>query len=101
MFHPRHACSHENFEMHGIRPDTVWSHDRKALHVAKVLGATPQPVPLRSTSPPLRTLLELTALAAFMHDPLWPFVRETLAINPWRNDDIEIPADSATCAIAA
>ena len=92
VFHPRHACSHENFEMHGIRPDTVWSHDRKALHVAKVLGATPQPVPLRSTSPPPRTLLELTALAAFMHDPLWPFVRETLAINPWRNDDIEIPA---------
>jgi len=92
VFHPRHACSHENFVMNGIRPDAVWSHDQKALHVAKVLGATPQPVPLRCTLPPPRTLLELTALAAFMHDPLWPFVRETLAINPWRNDNIEIPA---------
>jgi exodeoxyribonuclease V gamma subunit len=92
VFHPRHACSDKNFQIHGIRPDIVWSHDQKALHVAKVLGATPQPVRPRSTLPPPRTLLELTSLAAFMHDPLWPFVRETLGINPWRNDDVEIPA---------
>jgi hypothetical protein len=39
-----------------------------------------------------RTLIELSSLSAFMCDPLWPFVRETLAINPWRNDDVEIPA---------
>ena len=92
VFHPRHACSKRNFLAAGIRPGTIWSHDQKALHVAKALGAPPQPVMPEPISPAPRTLLELSSLAAFMCDPLWPFVRETLAINPWRNDDVEIPA---------
>jgi hypothetical protein len=27
-----------------------------------------------------------------MHDPLWPYVRKTLGINTWRDDDLSIPA---------
>ena len=92
VFHPRHACSQKNFLVAGIRPDTIWSHDRKALYVAKALGAPAQSVMSDPVSIAPRTLLELSSLAAFMCDPLWPFVRETLAINPWRNDDVEIPA---------
>ena len=92
VFHPRHACSQRNFQVNEIRPDIIWSHDQKALHVATVLGEPPKPIVSEPVSAAPRTLIELSSLSAFMCDPLWPFVRETLAINPWRNDDVEIPA---------
>jgi len=92
VFHPRHACSQRNFQANRIRPDVIWSHDQKALHVTKALGEPAQPLMAETKSAAPRTLIELSSLSAFMCDPLWPFVRETLAINPWRNDDVEIPA---------
>jgi hypothetical protein len=92
VFHPRHACSQRNFRVSEIRPDIIWSHDQKALHVATALGEPPHPIMAEPISAAPRTLIELSSLSAFMCDPLWPFVRETLAINPWRNDDVEIPA---------
>ena len=92
VFHPRHACSQRNFRVNEIRPDIIWSHDQKALHVATALGEPPHPIMAEPISAAPRTLIELSSLSAFMCDPLWPFVRETLAINPWRNDDVEIPA---------
>ena len=92
VFHPRHACSQRNFRVNEIRPDIIWSHDQKALHVATALGEPPHPIMAEPISAAPRTLIELSSLSAFLCDPLWPFVRETLAINPWRNDDVEIPA---------
>ena len=92
VFHPRHACSQRNFLVSEIRPDVIWSHDQKALHVATALGEPLHPIMAEPISAAPRTLIELSSLSAFMCDPLWPFVRETLAINPWRNDDVEIPA---------
>ena len=92
VFHPRHACSQKNFRVNEIRPDIIWSHDQKALHVATALGEPPLPIMTEPISAAPRTLIELSSFSAFMCDPLWPFVRETLAINPWRNDDVEIPA---------
>ena len=92
VFHPRHACSQRNFRVSEIRPDIIWSHDQKALHVATALGEPPHPIMAEPISAAPRTLIELSSLSAFMCDPLWPFVRETLGINPWRNDDVEIPA---------
>ncbi len=92
VFHPRHACSQRNFRVNEIRPDIIWSHDQKALHVATALGEPLHPIMAEPISAAPRTLIELSSLSAFMCDPLWPFVRETLGINPWRNDDVEIPA---------
>ena len=62
---------------------------RKPLHVTKALGEPAHPLMAETKSAAPRTS---SSLSAFMCDPLWPFVRETLAINPWRNDDVEIPA---------
>jgi exodeoxyribonuclease V gamma subunit len=92
VFHPRHACSRQNFVPAVVRPQTPWSHDRAACHTAGVLGALPAVVQAAEIDPPLRSLIELKPLAAFMANPLWPYVRETLAINPWWETDSATPA---------
>ena len=37
-------------------------------------------------------MIQLEWLAEFMHDQLWPYVRKTLGINTWRDDDLSVPA---------
>lgn len=95
VFHPRHACSRRNFlaEGDGVVPsDVAWSHDAAALAAAKALGKSmPSPAVAAScVEPP--THVDLESLAGFMHDPLWPFVRKTLGISTWRDDELAIPA---------
>jgi len=95
VFHPRHACSRRNFVAEGegvVESDVAWSHDAAALAAAKALGtsvASPSPR-AASVEPP--THVEFEWLAGFMHDPLWPFVRKTLGITTWRDDELAIPA---------
>jgi exodeoxyribonuclease V gamma subunit len=93
VFHPRHACSRANF-LTGrvVTAAEPWSHDAAALAAARALGehaarAADDGAPL---TPP--THVECEWLAEFMRDPLWPYVRKTLDINPWRDDDTTIPA---------
>ncbi len=92
VFHPRHACSRQNFVSDVVRPQTPWSHDRAACHTAAALGAKPANDTAAGIAPPPRSLIELKPLAAFMADPLWPYVRETLAINPWWDNAGVTPA---------
>jgi exodeoxyribonuclease V gamma subunit len=95
VFHPRHACSRLNFVAGPdgvVKSDVAWSHDAAALAAARALGkdTTPPPLVVSGLEPP--THIEFEWLAAFMHDPLWPYVRRTLGINTWRDDDLSIPA---------
>ena len=92
VFHPRHACSRKNFVSDAIRPQTPWSHDRAACHTAGVLRAEPAVHAAVGGASPPRSLIELKPLASFMADPLWPYVRETLAINPWWDNTGSTPA---------
>lgn len=84
VFHPRHACSRKNFVLGAVRPGTPWSHAKAARQTAAVLGAEPARCQPAATVAPPRSLIELKSLASFLADPLWPYVRETLSINPWR-----------------
>lgn len=92
VFHPRHACSQKNFISDAVRPQTPWSHDRAACHAANALGVEPTIHTAAGIIPAPRSLIELKPLAAFMADPLWPYVRETLAINPWWDNPGVTPA---------
>ena len=96
VIHPRHACSPKNFVagVDGVLKTTEpYSHDAAALATAK---AVRQPVVLTaaagSPAPLPHEVIQLDWLAGFMHDPLWPYVKRTLGINPWREDDLSIPA---------
>jgi exodeoxyribonuclease V gamma subunit len=95
VFHPRHACSRRNFVPGAdgvLASDVAWSHDTAALAAAKALRSTlPSPTPTASTVEP-PTHIEFESLAGFMHDPLWPYVRKTLGINTWRDDELAVPA---------
>jgi len=100
IIHPRHACSRKNFVggENGVHKTAEpWSHDAAALAAAMALGEDPaQPAAKAEGSATPATVIpeviELEWLAEFMHDPLWPYVRKTLGINTWREDDLSIPA---------
>jgi exodeoxyribonuclease V gamma subunit len=100
IVHPRHACSRKNFvggEKGVLKTADPWSHDAAALAAAKALGLGPErqaakPADGETKSPAIPEVIDLMALAEFMHDPLWPYVRKTLGINTWREDDLSTPA---------
>lgn len=100
IIHPRHACSRGNFlagDNGLLKTDAPWGHDAAALAAAKALGQEPkrQAVAAVSAEPEPQAapeVIQLEWLAEFMHDPLWPYVRKTLGINTWRDDDLSVPA---------
>ena len=100
IVHPRHACSRDNFVAGDdglLHTEAPWSHDAAALAAAKALGQEPkrQAVAAVSAEPEPQAapeVIQLEWLAEFMHDPLWPYVRKTLGINTWRDDDLSVPA---------
>jgi exodeoxyribonuclease V gamma subunit len=95
VFHPRHACSRRNFLTGSdgvVVGDEAWSHDTAARAAAAALGKDSEREQLVVDESRKPTHIDLHELAQFMHDPLWPYVRKTLAINTWRDDDMTIPA---------
>jgi exodeoxyribonuclease V gamma subunit len=95
IFHPRHACSRRNFVTGAeavVSGGDAWSHDAAARAVARGLGCEPPARPLVVDDSRMPQSIGLNELAEFMHDPLWPYVRKTLGINPWRDDDLTPPA---------
>jgi exodeoxyribonuclease V gamma subunit len=100
IVHPRHACSRKNFvggEKGVLKTSEPWSHDAAALAAAKALRQKPERKAVKSDagdakSSAIPEVIDLKALAEFMHDPLWPYVRKTLGINTWREDDLSTPA---------
>ena len=97
VVHPRHACSRKNFvagEEGVLGTAEPFSHDAAALATAEALNRpeAPKPVAASSPAPPEHEVIQLGWLAEFMNDPLWPYVRRTLGISTWRDDDLSIPA---------
>lgn len=97
VIQPRHSCSRKNFiaGVEGVlKTAEAFSHDAAALATAEALNRPegPKPVAASSPAPPEHEVIQLDWLAEFMNDPLWPYVHRTLGINPWREDDLSIPA---------
>jgi exodeoxyribonuclease V gamma subunit len=92
VFHPRHAVSPGNFTPGTLHPTAAWSHDPTAGATAAALR---RPVTDRATAaarPAALTTVELAQLEELLHDPLAPFVRRTLDIDTWRDDEAHPPA---------
>jgi exodeoxyribonuclease V gamma subunit len=100
VIHPRHACSRKNFIAGAdgvLGTEEPFSHDAAALATAHSLGQPAAPAVVAIVDEAQDTdqqheVIQLDWLAEFMNDPLWPYVRKTLGINTWRDDDLSIPA---------
>ena len=97
VIHPRHACSRKNFVAGAdgvLKTVEPFSHDAAALATAEALNQPGAPKAVAASSPasPEHEVIQLDWLAEFMNDPLWPYVRRTLGISTWRDDDLSIPA---------
>lgn len=92
VFHPRHAVSRGNFTPGTLHPAVAWSHDCRARDAAASLRRT-VPAVVTPDAPPHRlTTVDLAWIEEMLHDPLAPFVRRTLDIQTWRDDDAQPPA---------
>ena len=92
VFHPRHAVSPGNFTAGTLHPDGAWSHDTRALAAAKRLRGSAAAVTTAAARPTPLATVELSRIEETLHDPLAPFVRRTLDIDTWRDDDAQPPA---------
>jgi len=91
-FHPRHAVSPGNFRAGILHPGAAWSHDEGARKTAETLRQPAVDVVTKAAPPARLPVVELAALEELLHDPLAPFVRRTLGITSWRDDDAPPPA---------
>jgi len=113
--HPRHHLSRRNFEEGGVEKAGIWSHDRIAGEVLAAVerkeqerqspgprgrdGGTssagnsqPQAAAGSQPMPAAVVLTDIALLERLIKDPLGLYLRETLGIDTWRDDDETIPA---------
>ena len=106
--HPRHHLSRKNFLPEAVQPGTIWSHDATAAKVAGCTaaesdtanpesGATLRPAAVLQP-PPAATVeisgatADLSRLERMVKDPLGLYLKETLGIDTWRDDEQATPA---------
>jgi exodeoxyribonuclease V gamma subunit len=115
IHHPRHHLSRRNFEEAGVEPTGIWSHDAIASEVLKQVeeqglhaaegnqaegcgqgnesaGASVAVHGVVASDPAIPILTELSLLERMVKDPLSLYLKETLGIDTWREDDEPTPA---------
>jgi exonuclease V gamma subunit len=92
MAHPRHAMSPTNFAHGAIIVNSAWSHDPGALKSALAIGAPSKPVSSVGGVVADLDIVELGQIVQLVLDPLRLFVRDTLDINTWRDNEVAVPA---------
>jgi len=92
VVHPRHAVGGRNFSTGGIVPGRIWSHDAAACRAAGELGADVAPRPSRPAPAPELPVVELAMLEELVRDPLGLYLRKTLGISTYRDDEEFPPA---------
>jgi len=92
MAHPRHSMSPTNFAHGAIIANSAWSHDPGALKSALAIGAPSKPVSSVGGVVADLDIVELGQIEQLVIDPLRLFVRDTLDINTWRDNEVAVPA---------
>ena len=90
--HPRHAMSPLNFSPGAIIENSAWSHDPGALKSALAIGAPSTPVVSVGGVVADLDIVELSQIEQLVIDPLRLFVKDTLDINTWRDNEVSTPA---------
>lgn len=89
--HPRHAIGRRNFESGAVQPGRRWSHDKAALAASQGLDVEGPKQVTRAGSPPEMPVIELSLLEEMVRDPLKLYLKKSLGIDTWRDDE-EFPA---------
>jgi exonuclease V gamma subunit len=92
MSHPRHAVGRRNFQQGRVQAGRVWSHDANSRSVAAGMGRPRPPAASRETPPLPLPVTEFALLEEMVRDPLRLYLRKTLGIATWRDDDAGTPA---------
>ncbi|MFM9010006.1 MAG: exodeoxyribonuclease V subunit gamma [Planctomycetota bacterium] len=92
VVHPRHAVGSRNFVAGQIVPGLIWSHDQRAFEAARELGGDAPPQPSRPAAGPELPVVELAMLEDMVRDPLGLYLRKTLGIGTYRDDEEFPPA---------
>ena len=90
--HPRHAVGRRNFEAGSVQRGITWSHDKAALAVAKTVEADEPRQVTRPGQPRQEPVVELSMLEDMIRDPLKLYLKKTLGISTWRDDEDFPPA---------
>jgi exodeoxyribonuclease V gamma subunit len=85
--HPRHAVGRRNFLPGAVLPGRTWSHDAAACAASQALGGDAPPRTTFAGTPPELPSIELSMLEDMVRDPLKLYLRKSLGIDTWRDDD--------------
>lgn len=91
VMHPRHAVGHRNFHMGEVQPGVIWSHDAAARATSLAMGGDEHEIPSEAGSPPEMPVIELAMVEEMVRDPLGLYLKKSLGISTWRDDE-EFPA---------
>jgi exodeoxyribonuclease V gamma subunit len=98
--HPRHAVGRRNFEPGAVQPGRTWSHDAAACRASQALGGEAPPRVTLVGDPPELPVVELSLLEDMVRDPLRLYLRKTLGIDLWRDEE-EFPAATFPLALTS
>jgi exodeoxyribonuclease V gamma subunit len=97
--HPRHAVGHRNFRVGEVQPGVIWSHDAAARAASLAMGGDEPEIPSEAGSLPQMPVTELAMVEEMVRDPLGLYLKKTLGISTWRDDE-EFPAATFPLAMA-
>lgn len=100
VMHPRHAVGYRNFRMGEVQPGVIWSHDAASREASLAMGRDEQAMPSKACSPPPMPVIELAMVEDMVRNPLGLYVRRTLGISTWRDDE-EFPAATFPLAMSS
>jgi exodeoxyribonuclease V gamma subunit len=96
--HPRHAVGRRNFEPGSVQQGITWSHDPAALAVAAAVERDEPRQVTRPGDPKELPVIELALLEDMVRDPLKLYLKKTLGMSTWRDDE-EFPAATIPLAL--
>lgn len=85
--HPRHAVGRRNFRPDDVQPGMIWSHDAAAFTASAAMGEEERRFPSAVGTPPELPVVEVSMLEEMVRSPLDLYLRKTLGISRWQDDE--------------
>jgi len=85
--HARHAIGRRNFMPGGVLPGRCWSHDKAAMTASQALDAEGLRQSTHASTLPELPAIELSLLESMIRDPLNLYLKKSLGIDTWREDE--------------
>lgn len=87
VHHPRHAVGRRNFRPGEVQPGLTWSHDAAAFAASAAIGDERRHATSAAGTPPALPVVEIGMLEEMVRSPLGLYLRRSLGISVWRDDE--------------